>query len=713
MNKLAAALPTALIVLASCGSDTGYEIEVVSSQPYLVSGGDALVRIHAPDGAEVSVRLNGENVSSSFRPDGDSLIGLLKGLKLGANTVEAGDARLDLTNYPITGPIISGPHEQPFVCGTTEANVALTGESLGEPLDENCSAQTRVDYVYYSTGGEFKPLPPGERPEDVAETTTMDGKTVPFIVRVQTGTVNRAIYSSTMLHDPADPEPDPWTRSGGWNGKLVYTHGGGCQAGWHVQGNSAPGVLNEGLLGEGYAVTSSSLNVYGNNCSDLLASETHMMVKERFVESYGAPVYTLALGCSGGSYQSHQTADNYPGVFDGILVSCSFPDVITGSTMTLSDVRLLEYYFQKSAPGKFTKEQQRAVSGFREWANLPSLSKSAARIDPVYDPKAPAEEQGGEIKDYEVLREARYDPKANPDGFRATVYDHAINSLGMDAETGFAGRPLDNVGVQYGLAALNEATISTEQFLSLNEGIGGYDADANHVPARHAANEHAARMAKGSGRILHGGGGLATTPIIDYRSYTDDRPNGDIHMIVHQFTTRARLIAANGHADNQVMLVGGRWGFTEEEPDLRTLFHRMDAWLTNIANDGSSAEASQKVVNNKPEDLQEGCWDNTVEPRKWIAQKLAADNPGKCGQLYPVFQTPRLVAGEPLANDVVKCQLKPIAAADYEVEFTAAELARLEKIFPEGVCDWSKPDVYDGYLGTWRSFGPSTVNRVQ
>src|SRR5690606_14888948 len=128
-------------------------------------------------------------------------------------------------------------------------------------------------------------------------------------------------------------------------------------------------------------------------CSDLLAAETHMMVKERFVESYGAPVYTLALGCSGGAYQSHQTADNYPGVFDGILVSCSFPDVITGSTMTLSDVRLLEYFFTKTGRGLFDKKQQRAVSGFREWANLSGLSRSAARLDPVYDPKAPAEEQ--------------------------------------------------------------------------------------------------------------------------------------------------------------------------------------------------------------------------------------------------------------------------------------------------------------------------------
>jgi len=715
MNKLAAALSTALIVLASCGGDPVYEIAVVSSQPYLVSGGDALVRVTSPQGvaAGTTVLLNGEDASSSFHADGESLLGLVEGLNLGSNTLEVGETQLELTNYPITGPMISGPHEQPFVCGTTEANVALTGESRGDPLDENCSAPTRVDYVYYSTSGEFIPLPQGQRPADIAETTTMDGETLPFIVRVQTGTVNRAIYSSAMLHDPAGPAPDPWTRSAGWNGKLVYTHGGGCQAGWHVQGNNAPGVLNAGLLGDGYALTSSSLNVYGNNCSDLLAAESHMMVKERFVESYGVPVYTLALGCSGGSYQSSQTADNYPGVFDGILVSCSFPDVLSGSTMTLSDVRLLEFFFEKTARGLFDKEQQRAVSGFREWANLSGLSKSAARLDPVFDPKAAPEEQGGEIKDYDALREARYDPKTNPDGFRATVYDHAINSLGMDPETGFAGRPLDNVGIQYGLATLNEGVISKEQFLRLNEGIGGYDADANHVAARHEANANAARAAKGGGRILYGGGGLATTPIIDYRSYTDDRPNGDIHMIVHQFSTRERLIAANGHADNQVMLVGGEWGFTDDSPDLRMLFRQMDAWLNAIAEDDSNAELAHKVVNNKPAALAEGCWDTTVEPRKWIAQKLTADNTGKCGELYPVFGTPRLVAGAPLANDIVKCQLKPVTPSDYQVEFTAAELARLGKTFPEGACDWSKPDVYAGYLGTWRSFGPSPVNRVQ
>ena len=53
------------------------------------------------------------------------------------------------------------------------------------------------------------------------------------------------------------------------------------------------------MLRQGYAVASSSLNVFGNNCNDLLASETMMMVKERFIEAYGAPTLHDRLGLLG------------------------------------------------------------------------------------------------------------------------------------------------------------------------------------------------------------------------------------------------------------------------------------------------------------------------------------------------------------------------------------------------------------------------------
>ena len=50
-----------------------------------------------------------------------------------------------------------------------------------------------------------------------------------------------------------------------------------------------------------------------------------------------------------------------------------------------------------------------------------------------------------------------------------------------------------------------------------------------------------------------------------------------------------------------------------------------------------------------------------------------------------------IVAGSPLVNDVLKCQLKPVSVADYAVPFSGAEETRLKSIFPNGVCDWSKP----------------------
>lgn len=462
----------------------------------------------------------------------------------------------------------------------------------------------------------------------------------------------------------------------------------------------------------GYALTSASLNVFGQNCNDLLASETHIMLKERFVEGYGEPIYTIATGASGGSYQSHQTADNYPGVFDGIIVSSSFPDVTSATIFTLADSRLLHRYFTEVAPGSFTREQQRRVAGFGSHGSIANLSAGAARLDPTYASGAPAELQGAEVSLPELERQ-RYS-ETNPDGIRATVYDHTVNVYGRDEATGFALRPLDNYGVQYGLAALNEGVIDGAQFIALNREIGGFDRDLNPVPTRHRADPDAARAATGSGRILFGGAGLAATPIIDYRSYTDHREGGDIHMIVHQFSTRARLEAANGHADNHVMAVGGRWDFTEESPDLGELFRQMDGWLMKIAADSSSADRSAKVVRARPADLVDHCWAEEGGSRIRIDEEQSYAGAGPCSEIYPAYPTPRHVAGAPLSNEIVSCQLKPIDPGDYAVRFTDAELAELRAIFPEGVCDWSRGDAHSqGYGGTWRSFGPSPVNRVE
>jgi hypothetical protein len=725
-------------------SHRAVEIETISTEPWLVSGGDVLVEVRVPWGVaarDVQVLLNGTDVSDTFRPlsrqdvrkhPGKRVLrGLVSGLEEGGNTLMVSaegrgkglEGALEITNWPISGPIISGPHEQPFFCQTEEFEVAggVLGETLGPALDENCSIETRVDYVYKSTDdGTLKALadPLGPTPADVAETTTIDGSTVPYIVRVETGSINRAVYEVAFLHEPGAPLPDPFTESDGWNGKMIYRQGGGCRSGWYVQGNDTGGVLIDDMLARGYATVGASLNVYGNNCNDPVASETTMMVKEHFVEEYGPPRFTIGWGSSGGSYQSHQTSDNYPGLFDGIVVGRSFPEVGFATVNLLSDSRLLKHYFDEANAGgevSWSEEEQRVVSGFGVFESIPNMDNGAARIDPV--PDRP-DRLSAEFMDV-VPEDVRYDPETNPDGARATVYDHTVNGYGRTPETGFARRPLDNVGIQYGLAALNAGEISAEQFLDLNENIGGFDIDANFIPERTLTDLLATRLAYRGGRLTYGGGGLAKTPVIDFRNYTDLVQGGDIHMRFHSFSTRERLKNANGHADNHVMVVvdpdtGCGFGsdFTCDNPPLWQSLDHMDRWLENIRKDYRKIPLAKKVVDNKPADAVDACW-TPDEPSVRIVEEQTYDGAGQCNDLYPSFPSPRIVAAGPIASDVIKCELKPIDADDYEVELSADQMERLHEVFPDGVCDWSEPGIEQQPLaGTWLSLGPSPVNQI-
>lgn len=681
------------------------QIKTVSGRNDMVSGGDALVRIDVSSQGpldQVKVALNGKDVRSTFKPitGTRSLLGLATGLKLGDNTVTASQsgksAALVLTNWPIEGPIFSGPHEKPYVCMTQMFELPVTGGNLGPAMDENCSIKTRVDYIYQATDKKFKPLPnPSVRPADLGATTTNEGRKVPFIVRIETGTINRAIYQFSMLHDPMTDRPvDPGNRPSGWNGRLIYTFGGGCPGGWFIQGKDTEGVLDPFMLSQGFAVATSSKNVFANNCDDVNSGETMMMVKERFIERNGAPAHTIGWGSSGGAEQVHLISENYPGLLDGIIPGSSFPDMAFASvTMQGFGSRLLHHYFTDLAGETWTKEQQTAVAGVRLYETFVRQGTREDRINP----------RG--LCDKVLAPGLLYDAVTNPHGLRCSVYDHAIAKWGQDPKTGFARRPVDNVGVQYGLKTLNAGVISKNQFLDLNEKIGGIDADAKPRKQRSVADRVAVRRGYEYGRYPSGAGGLASTPIIDYRAYADTRP-GDVHMRFHSFSMRERLIKANGHADNQVMLHEDYTygGFNTESPLHQEAIRQMDHWLLNLAKDTSTAPRAQRVVKAKPADLREGC----VAPGgKRINEKQVYQG-GECDKYFPSYGSPYLVAGMPLANNIAICQRKPIDPSEYKETFTPAEMDRLRRIFPEGVCDYTKPGAEQRPLiGTWLSYGPA------
>jgi hypothetical protein len=448
-------------------------------------------------------------------------------------------------------------------------------------------------------------------------------------------------------------------------------------------------VLDDVMLGRGYATASASLNVFGTNCNDVLAAETMAMVKDRFVAEYGAPAFTIGWGCSGGSYQAHQIGDNYPGLLDGIIVGCSFPDVTSATILTVTDASLLQRYFASTTG--WTAEQRRAVAGFAQAEAVDTLAPRAVRIDPDAgcDPAIPAA--------------LRYNAATNPAGARCDVYDHTVNVYGRDAQTGFARRPLDNEGVQYGLGALNAGVITKQQFLDLNARIGGVDNDGAFRAARTAGSVGAVQAAHETGRVLYGGAGLAGMPIIDYRAYADLIPGGDPHMKIHSFATRERLRQTTGQVANHVMLVeDGRHGpFSLSSPVLAGALGAMDDWLEALVADQSNDPRTVKAARAKPAGLVDACYNATGQK---IAEPATLQG-GTCNSLYPTFSTPRLVAGAPVVDNVLKCGLKAPSPADYTVAFTTTEWTQLQQIFPAGVCDYAHPGSWQVPLrGTWLSY---------
>lgn len=726
-----AVLVALVALLAACNQEPAgpahLSLAVLSNRPYLLSGGDALIEITASTAESRDIRLVVNGIARStamktVRRDGELTVfhAVVNGLNEGNNSVLArmGDAsaELPLVNYPLSGPVFSGAHQQPYFClsqlapdsnGAPRQFAIGNGEFLdGSVTDNDCSLARRVDYVYRSTDDEatFKPLNnTDERPLDLVFTITNDGVESPYIVRLETGTINRAIYQIAILHDPSEPVPSALGESGAWNERLVYTFGGGCEAGY-FQGTGTGGVLRDNMLSRGYAVASSTLNVNAQGgCNDVLSAETAMMVKEHFIESYGVPRYTIGNGGSGGAMQQLLIAGAYPGILDGLLPSNTFPDAVSYFTDSQECASILKEYVNDPARG-LDDETKNAIGGWSMWSLCEtSLGQRPKRISPD-DCSA------------QVPQEAAYDPVNNPNGARCSIYDGMRNIFGeklyseINPDRSFARAPHDNVGVQYGLAALNEGLIDKELFLDLNQKIGGWDIDVNSRPQRTEADNDAVRIAYETGRITSGGAGLALVPIIDDRGYLDDI--GNFHASVYSFVTRSRLERDNGHAGNYILRRHSRdMSIADDNLDL------MDQWLANIEGDAGDGTMLDKIVRSRPADLQDDCFaangERIVEPPEFDTQRLYDNTEGSCNSLYPPHAGLRLVAGGPLSNDILKCQLKPIDYNDYSVSFSDAEKVRLEAIFPQGVCDWNKPGVHQQVNRTWLSFGPSPVNRYE
>lgn len=683
------------------GVSMSFQVDVVSGRADMVSGGDALIRIDVPRTVpphQVRVTVGGRDVTDRFRPSGDGvLLGLVDGLTLGDNDLlvrangrglDRPSASLTLTNHPAAGPVFSGPHI-PLYC-----TAGGPPWNLGA-VDEDCHIdESTVTYQYRTTSGTWAALPDGQLPDNAATTTTTTGQTVPYVVRIERGTINRAVYETAILHQPGTPVPDPWTATPGWNNRLVYTFGGACGIG-HTQATSTGGVLNDTLLSNGYAVASSTFNVFANNCNDVTSAETAMMVKEHVIETYGVPDFTMGWGGSAGTMQQLLIANAYPGILDGVIGSIGYPDE-RSVTVTGHECRFITQAIAGSDLN-WTEEQGLAVTGFARFSLSGGFGTSTCAGYMFFDNVDwPA------VCPAHVPVADRYHPDANPGGIRCAIADFVSNVYGVDDDTGF-GRPIipDTVGVQYGLDALERGIIDPEQFVDLNERIGGLDTEGNRTTERTSVDRDALEVAYATGRINQFDGGLRWTPIIETRGYTDLQ--ADFHDRIRSWAMRERLLNATGNADNHISRVSPS-GAPATADQLAALA-AMDTWLTareELAARQPSLDDVSLTRMSKPDGLADGC----VTPAGVrIDEPMTLDPDSRCNQLFPFHGNPRIAAGGPTSQDVVKCQLTGLERDTYAVSFTDDQWSRLQAVFPDGVCDWSQQGVGQQALAdTWIRF---------
>ena len=644
--------------------------------------------------------------------------------------------------------LFAGPRQYPFICDT-----AASG--LGPPLADNtagvgtpaatdanpqgfsadCLAPTQARYYYKPRASTtFRPWDTSATDVDEA---VVNGRSVPFVVRVETGTINRFIYVLAALKDADETLAAPG--AGRWNRRLIYQFFGGVGVG-HRQGKGdVQKVLGDRVaqLAKGYAVVASTGNATTNHYNIWLNEDTALRVKRQFIALYGEPEYTVGVGGSGGGIQQYLLAQNHPGLIDAGLAQLSYPDMVT-QTIPIFDCELLEHYFDVTDVAnplwRQAKNRQliEGLNADNAAQNIGKAKKIADIIKLSYLARGelPPELEGQTecVAGWRGLTPLVLNPRfaALADRVSDTVYQQVLWSYfedlkdfyGTDA-SGFARVPWDNVGVQYGLAALKGGQISAAQFLALNARVGSWKPAAQMLPERFwiipgalsaltdfspwgahnmalgtpaqpapraEGDRQAMAAAYRSGQVFLG---HLDIPVIDLRFYLD--PGLDMHHAAASFSTRARLLAGQRHADNQAI-----WISDKRHDPTPAAFAAIDAWLrARRAQPGAPwsavrpevtsdrcLDASGAVLSSGP-----GVWDGD-----WNGRPA-----GACMRTYPIFSNSRMVAGDSIHGDRFKCALQSVGHAIAHGVYAPVDMgphrAELERIFPQGVCDYTQPDL--------------------
>jgi hypothetical protein len=285
------------------------------------------------------------------------------------------------------------------------------------------------------------------------------------------------------------------------------------------------------------------------------------------------------------------------------------------------------------------------------------------------------------------------------------------------------------------LQALRDGKISVKEFLDLNLKIGGWKEPSRMVaegfpykgfgaaeqskvmedidyfdpwgarnmnrwdpaepdkPARRTTGDLDAMRAVYRSELVYRGEGAI--PTIDWRPYLEPRLN--MHNAHQSFAARKRILQATGNAGHHVIWMTQTRASGPDFDQTPMALEVIDEWMSNMR-----AHPERSAGANRPPRAVDSCfevdgslmhagsavWEGVIDKSKPL---------GACAAVFPMYTTSRIVAGGPLEGGIFKCALKSVDTAMDDgtygaVAFNAEQKARLKAIFPDGVCDYDKPD---------------------
>ena len=408
-----------------------------------------------------------------------------------------------------------------------------------------------------------------------------------------------------------------------------------------------------------------------------------MVVKEHFVESYGAPALTIGEGGSGGAIQQYQIVQNYPGLLDAAAPMLPFPDAVSIAGGVLDCGLLTDYY---GTAERRRGSARRAAAGRHRPPRRRHLRPVGADVRPQHRTRRRAAR-------FDLLAARRREHDRRPPGGVRPARRRHLRRRDQPRRAALhaAGRQRHITRSRSRDRLRRPAAATTS---ACSTGSTAFNAGRSRRPVRRAQRRRSAAStstasgphgavrgrprtsiadAYETGTVNAGAGDLRRIPIISVNLWTDDQ--GDIHdrdprvRRAGAGPARRRRLPPEPHALDAGPARGReprRQPHRLGEPRRRGRRRARRVGDRRRGTEGAddaalSDEVLGRLEQTRPDDASTTA--STARRRAGLGPRPLRTEPVRAPTPTRSARAPRTAAGAPLAHDILKCELRRVADA--------------------------------------------------